>query len=70
MIFVKISQIFYQISLKSLVYLTDLRPQFMACIEMEQIIHENLKSNCICWFDLILHVPVKNPSVSSQALYH
>ena len=32
MVFVKISQIFYQISLKILVYLTDFSPQFIACM--------------------------------------
>ena len=33
MIFVKISQNFYRISLKILVHLTDFSPQFMACMK-------------------------------------
>ena len=43
MIFVKISQYFNQISLKSLVYLTDFSPQFMACIQLANVGSLNMR---------------------------
>ena len=46
MIFVKISQNFYQIALKILVYLTDFCPQIMACMVLS---HQTIEDTHFMW---------------------